>query len=200
MKFYVGLSFSLTKCLQQKKTIKVVNVHFLHSQFSQDTSATNHGHGIHLGLFPSLSHTTCMAKTWRHCTWFSLTFFLAYTASKKLVVLPLSFSLHHCPKLLLLSRSQLPSLLVIWNDMTNFVVDTKFITTLSNCAMGVTVSLRMQMILMFVAFGLGLVTCIACGFRGPRGSGRDILPLHPQCIHPFVFWSQHLWYQLLLSR
>ena len=42
--------------------------------------------------------------------------------------------------------------------MTNFVVDTKFITTLSDCVMSVTVSLRMQMIPMYVAFGLGLVT------------------------------------------
>ena len=73
-------------------------------------------------------------QTWRHYTWFSLAFFLAYKASKKLVVLPLLFSLHHHPKLLLLSRSQLPSLLAMLKAMTNFVVDTKFITTLSDCA------------------------------------------------------------------
>ena len=42
--------------------------------------------------------------------------------------------------------------------MTNSVVDTKFITTLSDCAASVTVSLRMQMIPMYVVFGLGLVT------------------------------------------
>ena len=42
-----------------------------------------------LGLFPSLSHTTHVAKTCRHYTWFLLAFFLAYMASKKLVVLPL---------------------------------------------------------------------------------------------------------------
>ena len=45
--------------------------------------------------------------------WFSLAFILAYTASKKSVDSPLSFSLRHHPKLLLLSRSQLPSLLVM---------------------------------------------------------------------------------------
>ena len=74
--------------------------------------------------------------------------------------------LHHCPnKLLLLSRSQLPSLLVMSKAMTNFVADTQFIITLSNCAMSVTVSLRMWMITMYVAFGLGLASekCFASG-------------------------------------
>ena len=157
-KFYVGLSFSLTEHLRQTMTIKVVNATFYTLNSPKIHSQTNHGHGVHLGLFPSLSHTTCVAKTWRHYTWFSLTFFLAYVASKKLVVLPPPFSLHHHPKFLLLSRSQLPSLLVMLKAMTNFVVDTKFITTLSDCATSVTVSLRTQMISMYVAFGLGLVT------------------------------------------